>query len=288
MTKITNTSKNDPIINLVAAMGDNGCGILQQESIGQRELCQSMQLPTKLSDYDKSGKAIEIYKKLGFEVGEIDKHDPLFVEVKMPKGWKKQATDHSMWSDLLDDKGRKRASIFYKAAFYDRSAFISFNTRFSISMIKWLPDEKKYKTETYRYVEVQEVSEPNPYWSDRVIFQDDNEIVIESMDGMINKIIKGKPKRITKTGTRKVSVFKDLYEETNNTPYFAKVLDGDEQIFCTRRKKFKLVYTGQGNDYAHRAWWREHDRFEKNVRRKAINYLNKNYPNWQSIYAYWD
>ena len=29
-----------------------------------------------------------------------------------------------MWSDLLDDKGVKRGSIFYKAAFYDRSAFL--------------------------------------------------------------------------------------------------------------------------------------------------------------------
>ncbi len=27
-----------------------------------------------------------------------------------------------MWSDLLDEKGRKRGAIFYKAAFYDRRA----------------------------------------------------------------------------------------------------------------------------------------------------------------------
>jgi hypothetical protein len=44
--------------------------------------------------------------------------------VSLPPGWKVVPTDHSMWSDLVDAKGEKRASIFYKAAFYDRDAFI--------------------------------------------------------------------------------------------------------------------------------------------------------------------
>ena len=35
-----------------------------------------------------------------------------------------------MWSDLLDAHGRKRAAIFYKAAFYDRSATISLCCRY--------------------------------------------------------------------------------------------------------------------------------------------------------------
>ena len=57
---------------------------------------------------------------LGFQFGEPI--DDLFVSVTFPAGWSKRATDHSMWSDLLDEKGRKRGSIFYKAAFYDRNA----------------------------------------------------------------------------------------------------------------------------------------------------------------------
>jgi hypothetical protein len=36
-----------------------------------------------------------------------------------------------MWSHLVDDKGRNRGSIFYKAAFYDRAAHMNFNRRFS-------------------------------------------------------------------------------------------------------------------------------------------------------------
>jgi hypothetical protein len=49
---------------------------------------------------------------------------------KLPAGWKKVATEHSMWSDLLDDQGRKRAAIFFKAAFYDYSAFIRWECPF--------------------------------------------------------------------------------------------------------------------------------------------------------------
>lgn len=59
-------------------------------------------------------------EKLGFVFGED--YDELFVNVKFPEGWKKQATDHPMWSDLVDPSGKKRAAIFYKAAFYDRRA----------------------------------------------------------------------------------------------------------------------------------------------------------------------
>ncbi len=43
----------------------------------------------------------------------------------LPQGWRKEATKHHMWSVLRDERGRPRANIFYKAAFYDRSAHIS-------------------------------------------------------------------------------------------------------------------------------------------------------------------
>lgn len=38
-----------------------------------------------------------------------------------------------MWSKLVDDKGRARASIFYKATFYDRRARIKLLCRFGIA-----------------------------------------------------------------------------------------------------------------------------------------------------------
>jgi len=69
------------------------------------------------------------YEKMGIKI--IDKEDDLFYSVELPEGWKIKATSHSMWNDLIDNKGRTRASFFYKAAFYDRDAFINFNTRYS-------------------------------------------------------------------------------------------------------------------------------------------------------------
>lgn len=74
------------------------------------------------------------YERMGIEIVEDYDEDNLFWSVKLPEGWEIKATEHSMWNELLDDKGRRRALFFYKAAFYDRDAFINFNTRFHVSV----------------------------------------------------------------------------------------------------------------------------------------------------------
>jgi len=61
---------------------------------------------------------------MGVVFREVLQDDPLFRNVTLPEGWTKKATEHDMHSDLLDEKGRKRGAIFYKAAFYDRKASI--------------------------------------------------------------------------------------------------------------------------------------------------------------------
>ena len=96
-------------------MGGDPAAIENQEANGQRELVEGAQLPVEIT-----GK--EILEKAGIKFGESLPDDPLFCYAELPKGWKKQATEHSMWSDLVDDKGVVRATIFYKAAFYDRRA----------------------------------------------------------------------------------------------------------------------------------------------------------------------
>ena len=68
----------------------------------------------------------------------------MFWSVKLPEGWEIRATDHTMWNELIDNKGRKRASFFYKAAFYDRDAFINFNTRFHVSVDHVADPESDY------------------------------------------------------------------------------------------------------------------------------------------------
>lgn len=102
----TKESRDNPLLALLQTAGPGG--IEAQEQCGQDELVQSKEIPKRCRITDE---------------------DNIFRPVEFPEGWSIKATDHSMWSDLIDDKGRKRAGIFYKAAFYDRSAHISFNRR---------------------------------------------------------------------------------------------------------------------------------------------------------------
>lgn len=105
---------------LAEAMGGGtSTAIERQEARGQRELVNSDTLPTKMDDADR-----QTLKSLGvtFKGGVPD--DKLFQYAELPKGWQRKATDHSMWSDLVDGSGKVIAKIFYKAAFYDRDAFL--------------------------------------------------------------------------------------------------------------------------------------------------------------------
>lgn len=124
---ITNTTKKAderPGSLLLDAMVNGSENMIQNmESKGQRELANSHQLPVecyRTSRYSTQG----ILENAGVVFGEPLADDPLFCEAKLPEGWKIEATGHSMWSYLLDEKGRRRAGIFYKAAFYDRHAHI--------------------------------------------------------------------------------------------------------------------------------------------------------------------
>lgn len=111
---IENTSKRDPMLHLLGAASGGADGyITGMEADGQRQVVHSDLVPTEGSD----GLAA-----LGFTLGEVVENDPLFRHVTLPEGWTKVGTDHAMHSKILDPLGRERVSIFYKAAFYDRSA----------------------------------------------------------------------------------------------------------------------------------------------------------------------
>ena len=97
-----------------ALVSETKGGIEAQEAQGQKDFVASETVPI---DCPK-----EKLEELGFVFGE--KSDDLFVNVQMPNGWKKIPTEHSMWTELQDETGKVRASIFYKAAFYDRCAFL--------------------------------------------------------------------------------------------------------------------------------------------------------------------
>jgi len=104
------------IENFIAATTPGG--IEAQEARGQRDLCSSSRLPKDFNQCSRSD-----FEVMGIVFG--DDSDDLFVNVTLPPSWHIRATDHSMWSELVDDKGEVRADIFYKAAFYDRNAHIT-------------------------------------------------------------------------------------------------------------------------------------------------------------------
>ena len=130
MNRITNTVKKDQHFSWL--FGGNPKAIIQQEKKGQEELITSQQLPLKCSD--RITNAMVQYGKMKILVLGFGQKDELFGSFQLPEGWEKKPTDHDMWSDLIDNKGRKRASIFYKASFYDRDAFVTFNRRISCSI----------------------------------------------------------------------------------------------------------------------------------------------------------
>jgi hypothetical protein len=124
---LENTSKRDPALHLLGAMGEGPDNyITGMEAAGQRQLVNSDRLPTQVIGGDD-----EQFLALGFTFGEPDKHDELFRPATLPPGWKREASDHSMWSYIVDEHGRRRVSVFYKAAFYDRTAEMRLDTHYA-------------------------------------------------------------------------------------------------------------------------------------------------------------
>lgn len=100
--------------------GDPSDAIYAQEKEGQQFFVGSDTLPTKMSNEARS-----TLESMGVKFVEVVEDDPLFQYVELPAGWTKQGTNHDMWSKLLDENGQEVASIFYKAAFYDRRASLT-------------------------------------------------------------------------------------------------------------------------------------------------------------------
>lgn len=96
------------------------------EARGQKELLRGEALPTEVKPEERP--FLEMW---GFVFGEPYPDDALFAPTQLPTGWSKEGSDHAMWSYILDAKGRKRVAVFYKAAFYDRRAFMRIETRYS-------------------------------------------------------------------------------------------------------------------------------------------------------------
>jgi hypothetical protein len=131
--KVTNTTRemtDNPGVLLARAMLFGASeSIYMQEAEGQRELVLSDQIPTDTGDITD-----EVLTSLGFKLGPPTPDDPMFRVATLPPGWRKERTDHSMWSKIVDAKERVRFMVFYKAASYDRKARMNIQWRFGYSV----------------------------------------------------------------------------------------------------------------------------------------------------------
>lgn len=65
------------------------------------------------------------YKEIGIEI--INEENDLLYNVKLPNNIKLKSSESNYWTYLTDENEKELASIFYKAVFYDRDAFININ-----------------------------------------------------------------------------------------------------------------------------------------------------------------
>lgn len=149
----------------------------------------------------------EKYEKMGIKV--IGECGDLFCCVELPEGWKIVGTDHHMWKNLIDDKGRARISFFYKNAYWDRDAFSNYCCRYSYQMTPF----DDYKTDA-------------------------------------------------------------TYQERKFKPWKLFITDGGIKI--------KKLMEGTASTH------KEYRDLDKKMNETAKEYLDKNYPDWNDVDAYWE
>lgn len=220
------------------------------------------------------------YEKMGIKV--IGEYDDLFYNVQLPEGWKVEATEHSMWNNLLDDKGRKRASFFYKAAFYDRDAFINFNIRFKISREIADYNEEMFEVkpeyiiaghkEVYVDENGEEIKDGEFYFHYNDFYGDNfKKFTIRKTE---KPIYKKNPDYIPLSGYEKYS-----------QPFHFEVHDCDDSIlFASDIVKTDFEYS-KGK---HGEFFDNRDGKKEFAANQCREWLDKNYPDWKDENAYWD
>jgi len=118
-----------------AILGGDPGAILDQEAAGAAELRIKSFLPVQ----GTQGREEE-WEKVGVTFGPVP-DDDIFREAFLPEGWVKESDSHDPRHMVIRDaKGRVRATMFYKAAFYDRKANVNLRSRYSIRQHYDAPD----------------------------------------------------------------------------------------------------------------------------------------------------
>jgi hypothetical protein len=128
MTSRKTSNLAEAFINLLVASEPGG--IERQERMGTAALARSSsEVPAQLpKNMGSNGRAI--LEACGMVFGKDI--DDLFIQATLPEGWSIKASDHRLYSHILDTAGRERAEIFYKDSSYDRSADLRVRCRYTI------------------------------------------------------------------------------------------------------------------------------------------------------------
>lgn len=111
-----------PLTELALAVGVDAL-VDGLRSVGQQEFAAADVLPVELLNNSQAD-----FESLGFVFGPTERHDCLRPG-KLPPGWTKKV-EGSLWTNIYDQKGRQRGSIFYDSSFFDRRAHMALNKRF--------------------------------------------------------------------------------------------------------------------------------------------------------------
>jgi len=227
----------------------------------------------------------EQYERMGIEI--TGEYDDLFYTVELPEGWQIKSTDHPMWNAVVDAKGRKRISFFYKSAFYDRDAFSNFERRIHISSEIADYDEKKYEHQP-EYVPTGQVKK---VWVD----EHGNEV---SNEPAYHQHLEADYDQYGSSAPRKTyrQINKPVYEKNPNyvkltgyekysQPFHYEVYDYDGTVLF-RSDVVKTDY-----EYAptiHRKFYSHLDQVRCRAQEQCEEWLKVNYPNWKDFHAYWN
>lgn len=119
--------------------------ILMQGSHGASAIRGTQQVPVENPGQSK-------LSTFGIQLLERDPTDRLFMNALFPIGWKRVATGHSMWTYLVPPWSAGPVFvIFYKAAFYDRSAGMSFRPRYDITAYEDNGNDRAYEARVRDY-----------------------------------------------------------------------------------------------------------------------------------------
>lgn len=114
--------------------------------VNVNEVCTSLPLDIQ------RGTWLEL-ELLGIKQKKAPEKDSVFVDVVLPPGWKKEATGHPYWSQLIDEQGRRRVNIFHKNELYCNEASMYLVPRFRENIV-FLDDP----AQSYYYTAVDELS----------------------------------------------------------------------------------------------------------------------------------